>query len=936
MPTNSMCTQLNPLQINLIISMLRVLHQGRNHMGWYQLTAITAVLPPPPSSFASPLAQASLTMSQQEIDPQAKVSNVSTTDGILQQGSTTDDFFSRVESFTKKPIVFHQKSANATQPDQITSHKKSNVSRQRASSENDSFEQVSKKYQPFLRCFLNCLVRSLAFVPPHESQLWKIVIDELKSTYTAAIVGLSFPCARDVGLGALADLRSSLNAMLNDPSSSGYLGCCTLVLCVTEELHERHISERLARKGSQIQSSGENIMEKQEDDLDDGARAFVQQMIIGSNPFPSNLKVNLGKAAKAAQAIHAAAMKASESPIVVEEVVCFAGQQDEIDRSSDSVLSINEETNFDSSLVHLPDLKNESTLEARKLVLKTDIEDNSPPNLVDSSSIEDDFIMYTDALKPETSDLSKLPEILQKSGTSQLQWTNYAGFFKTLEMCRRFVKDPVCNHEEKRADNTMAVETILNTIGVYLDVWDDNMLRGSQFSIVELFDSSSFGSKDSTKGMNHNANLMAHFIELASSEKSRVAEGKGSVLAILSESMDAAAEEFCKLTHHHMHSGYDGTGFLLEPHGERGIGDGGKDIYSRFVSYPTDRCFRRYVPDYLDHSGGNQAKSFKQDGKLVNSVVEGDEKHSSHEIDSSHVLDTSVGDLLEISSRVKIVDITKKISHAPSSEEDMSNASSNGEEYDDQDGLDIGFVDRSTFMNRKPVSDKSKKETQVQTDSLDSVNSTEYGAPTDGNDSDQNFEDYSNSVQHAYVDDEPVRQESSTHPIAVSSMTSFALPPSVTMGTGLPVECHWDNVIHVRAEGSRTATLLLTGSQFILEYDSELFDGEELAIEEYESRKTNSERWTGSKVVTKQNNEETQEKESDDGVTNRHHYRTVMLRPKVLRWAIAECTQIFLRRFRLRDSAMELFFVPSGGSGGSVPSVSVFIDFGAGRIGNAR
>jgi hypothetical protein len=1088
-------TSLDPSQIILLQSMLRVLKHGREQMGWCQLSALTSGLPPPPSSFTSPLAQASLTKKGNNIDgPESAAAPTAEHGEAATRSSTSDEFFRRMESFAKNPVASSSQtssggdgpgeqgalgsSASQDKDQQGNSHGGSNTRRQNLSSNSSSqqgksshsnasaFEQTSKKYQPFLRCFLNCVMRALPYVPSTTTSdqqghtlvvLWTSIRDELKATYTAAIVGLSFPCARDVGLGGLADLRSATRTMtkdkdevsVGDDQGMGYTVCCELTVLVMEELHERHVSERTVRNGGGYHArtaDGNEIDGKSsnkstlKDAEDDNARAFVQQMIIGPNPFPSKVKGSIEKTARVAKEMQEAGIKkmsskreAETTAGSVEETISFANSKDEDDdvlhQAEDEADTVAAGVGSAPTQGRSVPVKQSGGL-FRKKPPKINTkptahdDDDGPLGITDAVSFEDDFIMYTDALKPETSDLSQLPEILQNAGSSQLQWTNYAGFYNALEKCRRLIQqnststanDVVADDDETDGTAPSAsgdddhphskVDSLFDTVGAYLDVWDDNTIRDSQFSIVELFDSStnttshrdgnskgsllsksssSLSPKD-TMGMhinNNNANLMAHFIELASAEKNRVAEGKGSVLATLSESMDTAAEEFCKLTHHHMHSGYDGVseGQLLEPHGERGIGDGGKDVYSRFVSYPIDRCFRRYVPDYLDHSGMNQtqnqnARSPPTEGdtegnsdptdKERSSIEDGDkdneqqpkkgEEAAATEVAASSAgLDSSVSKgLLDISTKVKIVDITKTVAGAPSGEDEMID---DDEDFDDEDGLDIGFVDRSTFMKRDDEPPKKEKEqdplknTKTMVASTTAVASgTDISSATAGNNasttdgvSSLDTDEHSNITKHAYFDDEPVRQESSTHPIAVSSMTSFALPPAVTMGTGLPVECHWDNVIHVRAEGSRRATLLLTGSQFILEYESELFDGEELAIEEHESRKHQNETWKPSSSSSgtvgesqKKDGGEDDEEDESGAAMNRHHYRTVMLRPKVLRWAIAECTQIFLRRFRLRDSAMELFFVPSGGSGGSIPSVSVFIDFGPGRIGNAR
>ena len=65
------------------------------------------------------------------------------------------------------------------------------------------------------------------------------------------------------------------------------------------------------------------------------------------------------------------------------------------------------------------------------------------------------------------------------------------------------------------------------------------------------------------------------------------------------------------------------------------------------------------------------------------------------------------------------------------------------------------------------------------------------------------------------------------------------------------------------------------------------------------------------------------------------------VRPKAIRWNISEASHIYLRRYRLRDSALEIFFIPSagattGGTGFFAGSRSLFLDFGSGTFGNTR
>ena len=43
-----------------------------------------------------------------------------------------------------------------------------------------------------------------------------------------------------------------------------------------------------------------------------------------------------------------------------------------------------------------------------------------------------------------------------------------------------------------------------------------------------------------------------------------------------------------------------------------------------------------------------------------------------------------------------------------------------------------------------------------------------------------------------------------------------------------------------------------------------------------------------------------------------HHYKNIaLMRLKSMRWKISELSHIYLRRYRLRDSSLEMFFIPT-------------------------
>jgi hypothetical protein len=73
----------------------------------------------------------------------------------------------------------------------------------------------------------------------------------------------------------------------------------------------------------------------------------------------------------------------------------------------------------------------------------------------------------------------------------------------------------------------------------------------------------------------------------------------------------------------------------------------------------------------------------------------------------------------------------------------------------------------------------------------------------------------------------------------------------------------------------------------------------------------------------------------------RKHREVAALRAKSIRWNLSEVSHIYLRRYRLRDSSLEIFFIPSGGTafggyGLFSPTTSIFVDFGPGYEGNTR
>lgn len=170
---------------------------------------------------------------------------------------------------------------------------------------------------------------------------------------------------------------------------------------------------------------------------------------------------------------------------------------------------------------------------------------------------------------------------------------------------------------------------------------------------------------------------------------------------------------------------------------------------------------------------------------------------------------------------------------------------------------------------------------------------------------------------------------SSTSPHNPTVLSSFSHPPDVTAlheASHVPpshIEMYCDNVLHVRPEGCRKGVLLVTKTHLIIEYYNEFYEAEIMSMEEARNRSSPG----GAR----------DEQEMDEDVTIEITKSiNTFGRPNSCRFLISEITHAYLRRYRLRDSAIEMFFLSSGGSSSFSGSNSLFVDFGPGAEGNSR
>ena len=188
------------------------------------------------------------------------------------------------------------------------------------------------------------------------------------------------------------------------------------------------------------------------------------------------------------------------------------------------------------------------------------------------------------------------------------------------------------------------------------------------------------------------------------------------------------------------------------------------------------------------------------------------------------------------------------------------------------------------------------------------------------------------------------------------SMSTFANPPNPTSSSllghqnqGSPsifsavgygaIELHYDHCLHIRAEGNRRGTLFLTPTYMIFEYEDNngLCEGEVLAIEEMKKKIENDQ----DLALGGQGGKDIESSDMDYKRIIQHFKRVASLRPKSMRWKISELSHIYLRRYRLRDSSLEMFFIPTGGDATGGPGLasalsSILLDFGPGNEGNER
>jgi len=892
----------SPDQICLLYSMLEIMTFGRETGGWIQ--------------FVPPVVDS---QTNNEEDLEASKSSLAVDDSFL--GRTSSRPSSRHGRTISSPM---RPKSTPTEPETATS------------------KLLLPILQPCLRILVGCLgnIRSTVIVivpqmigkaPPSDQAatsgdrtlgiekmkvpLLSQLANEMKHSLVDAIVGLSFPNARDVALNTLASLRRANIYQQNANDDDAIKICSFIFVAIAEEIRVRYDSERQRRQQTY-----------EYDDYDVGEKADMD-------------KEGAEQSSAQARDSEAQSSREVERLILGGDLIPGRASYEEKERGVETI------TFGDDSSNHSGRSENEEP-------------PVTPRQRKRSAGGSEDFVMFPDSAASNAG--------AADANITQLGWSHYKGLGSALEKCSELSQSMVKRGHEKQ------VEAMLSILSSYLDTWDESVARESAESeLVELFDQSvtiSDNGKSSASivplspqsssmvssgisdlpfmpimGSETAADAMTNFIELSAIEKSRLKEVATTFLPARRYSCMSFVERYCWAQY--MEFVTDESGGSMDKLWERCTADGNRDVRSRLISMPCNPQFRRYIPAYLDHGSSPPPSSqepiskgeVKEDEEVVDQDNEPEEKQRAaprHTIVSTEDLEFQKA--LADAAKVAIVDITKQEIKEEDEEEEDDALEVNRDLTYEEDSGDEGMEDFLGFPNKEegevpenanhdgepflgfPEDKEIGQREESVHDNIDSVSEAE----TANESSQVEAAEKAHNVHHN------IASSSFSHPPDNSSSTVSLLHSSAAR----MIELHFDNCVHVKTEGCRECTVLLSATHLILEYDAEsegLFDGEMLATQDEAERQRLIDEAGGGF-----------DQKAVDNIVKRHR-ETAALRPKSMRFNLSELSHVYLRRYRLRDSAIEMFFLPSGGSsfggfGLYAPATSLFLDFGPGYEGNIR
>ena len=558
-----------------------------------------------------------------------------------------------------------------------------------------------------------------------------------------------------------------------------------------------------------------------------------------------------------------------------------------------------------------------------------------------------------------------------EGATAKLKWIDYEGFGSELDRCGREALTEAAGKNEHRAD------VCLEMLKVFLDRYDQNQANDEmEAEIVELFD----GNTDLIEGFSEGvrersgkslassetaADAIVQFAEISSRESSRLIEIKLVVASQRSKHMAFANRSFHRSWLELFHDDHSW---------ERSIADGGRGYGSRVCTVPIAPQFKRHIPPWLDHTLTNDSLSPEE---VAEEAGEAKEESGFETFGMDEIAEATKA----LEGKVKIVDITKQKAKElkPEDEGDMESGSDDitSDSIEGDDGS-LGFPDKHRHEVNGDGNEPETEDIGVAAQELSEVptlSETSNGdikrhgsgerlfveAPSDGAlDQSQVMEGQDNERRR---------------PFHVSA-SSFASPPDGQCILGHiygsdnmseVIEHFYANCFHVQQAGTRKCQLLITSSHLILEYDEAgLFEEEAGHLKETRKRHLEDDDVAATTTPTPQLQTDQNHTESHTESSNpllhsvkqeedsphaekavaferleRQHLSSGLMRPKMMRWNISELSHIYLRRYRLRDTALELFLIPTAGelfgSIGLYSSMnSIFVDFGPGYQGTVK
>ncbi|KAL7500214.1 hypothetical protein ACHAWT_008212 [Skeletonema menzelii] len=501
------------------------------------------------------------------------------------------------------------------------------------------------------------------------------------------------------------------------------------------------------------------------------------------------------------------------------------------------------------------------------------------------------------------------------SVTSSMGWSHYKGLGAALSRCHREGMSGSLATFEDKANLSLSI------LEQFIDNWDKLQIQdAAEAELIDLFDENMHLGNSSCKSVAEEFDPKSSYRTPFSSKNN-----KGIITA--SDAITRFSDAMLMLKRQHQYVAFE---YLLSRRfnkvvfaerlcwktwmdwidvgkcsalWERCLADGGRDFGSKLATLPMFPQFPRFIPSYLDHSPS--------------------ERSSAPNINEHQEVQTVNLRSSLVSQGIKIVDIMKReISEEmlerldTHNEADEANADDEGDDDgNDDDDLDVMFPE-------------NRQQSIAQSESEQNFGSFEVSVQEEYDEGMLPMQEEDNEEQVKPFSGQQVNQLQSQQGNFHFAPSSFSFQPDInslhSMGQGArlgggSLEEYYGTCVHVKPEWSRKCILLLTDSHLVLEYD----DGDGFVEGEKESRR----------------------KSDLSGYELKDHDEVQLmneaLRPKAMRWNISETSHIYLRRYRLRDSALELFFIPSAGamSGGSAffaGSRSLFIDFGAGSWGNTR